>query len=110
MTDVLRMEGVFISGKKLVYFFLVLFSEKNSMNPSWSGEEDRGNDRWDLHNEAAWANSSRKNDALSETPESPPIYEKAGFRDPIEYNDSQSQEPLLSSVGDVDHRSVEYFY
>ena len=40
----------------------------------------------------------------SETPESPPMYEKIGFSQPVEYNDSHNHEPLLSSIGDVDHR------
>ena len=96
------------------YSSFLFFSAKNSMNPAWPGDEekkkdhwgDAGNDRWNIHNDTTWANNSRKNDHLTETPESPPIYEKAGFTDPIEYNDSHSQEPLLSSVGDVDHRLV----
>ncbi|XP_043472767.1 uncharacterized protein LOC122505321 isoform X2 [Leptopilina heterotoma] len=91
---------------------------KNSMNPTWQdGEEgdeekeknawgDTNNRGWNLHSDNIWASNARDNDILLETPESPPIYEKAGFRDPVEYNDSQPQEPLLSSVGDVDHRVI----
>ncbi|KAK2576925.1 hypothetical protein KPH14_005544 [Odynerus spinipes] len=89
---------------------------KNSMNPSWPGENDEknktswmdgANDRWESSNDSVWPNNVRgKSEILSETPESPPMYEKAGFTDPVEYNDSQPQEPLLSSAGDVDHRVI----
>lgn len=61
------------------------------------------NERWDSGNEV-WPNVRSKSDILSETPESPPLFEKAGFIDPIEYDDSQPQEPILSSSEDVDHR------
>ncbi|KAI4493930.1 hypothetical protein M0804_002106 [Polistes exclamans] len=89
---------------------------KNSMNPSWPGENDEknktswidgANDRWESSNDSVWPNNIRgKSEILSETPESPPMYEKAGFNDPVEYNDAQPQEPLLSSAGDVDHRVI----
>jgi len=88
-------------------------SGKNSMNPTWPGEcddknksswMDRDGDRWDSNNDPTWPGNGRtKNDILSETPESPPIYEKAGFAEPVEYNESQPQESL-STTGDVDHR------
>ncbi|XP_071878077.1 uncharacterized protein isoform X2 [Bombus fervidus] len=88
---------------------------KNSMNPTWPGECDEKSktwidgdmDRWDPSNETTWTNAVRgKNEILSETPESPPMYEKAGFTDPVEYDDSQPQESLLSTAGDVDHRVI----
>ncbi|XP_033183054.1 uncharacterized protein LOC117153270 isoform X2 [Bombus vancouverensis nearcticus] len=88
---------------------------KNSMNPTWPGECDEkaktwidgDMDRWDPSNETTWTNVVRgKNEILSETPESPPMYEKAGFTDPVEYDDSQPQESLLSTAGDVDHRVI----
>ncbi|XP_012276168.1 uncharacterized protein LOC105697431 isoform X2 [Orussus abietinus] len=88
---------------------------KNSMNPSWPGEieernkslwGDSGNDRWESGSESAWSVARGKSDILSETPESPPMYEKSGFQDPVEYNDTQPQESLLSSSSDVDHRMI----
>ncbi|XP_033354578.1 uncharacterized protein LOC117236064 isoform X1 [Bombus vosnesenskii] len=93
----------------------VIFPGKNSMNPTWPGECDEkaktwidgDMDRWDPSNETTWTNAVRgKNEILSETPESPPMYEKAGFTDPVEYDDSQPQESLLSTAGDVDHRVI----
>ncbi|XP_033183053.1 uncharacterized protein LOC117153270 isoform X1 [Bombus vancouverensis nearcticus] len=93
----------------------VIFPGKNSMNPTWPGECDEkaktwidgDMDRWDPSNETTWTNVVRgKNEILSETPESPPMYEKAGFTDPVEYDDSQPQESLLSTAGDVDHRVI----
>ncbi|EZA60065.1 uncharacterized protein LOC113563395 isoform X2 [Ooceraea biroi] len=86
---------------------------KNSMNPTWPGECDDKNkgswmdgdgDRWDSNNDATWS-SGRKNEILSETPESPPVYEKAGFVEPVEYNEPQPQESL-NATGDVDHRVI----
>lgn len=41
-----------------------------------------------------------------DTPESPPLYEKEGFSDPIEYDDSVVEPALMSSSGDVDHRTL----
>ncbi|PSN33250.1 hypothetical protein C0J52_23041 [Blattella germanica] len=41
-----------------------------------------------------------------DTPESPPLYEKEGFSDPVEYDDSIVEPPLMSSSGDVDHRTL----
>ncbi|XP_076171070.1 uncharacterized protein LOC143148540 isoform X2 [Ptiloglossa arizonensis] len=88
---------------------------KNSMNPTWPGECDEktkgwmdgDSDRWDTNNETTWVNTGRgKSEILSETPESPPMYEKAGFTDPVEYDDPQPQESLLSTTGDVDHRVI----
>ncbi|XP_068980882.1 uncharacterized protein [Bombus flavifrons] len=93
----------------------VIFPGKNSMNPTWPGECDEKSktwidgdmDRWDPSNETTWTNAVRgKNEILSETPESPPMYEKTGFTDPVEYDDSQPQESLLSTAGDVDHRVI----
>ena len=90
-------------------------SGKNSMNPTWPGEcdektkawMDSDTDRWDSNNESTWVNPGRvKSEILSETPESPPMYEKAGFTDPVEYDDPQPQESLLNSAGDVDHRVI----
>ncbi|XP_011646134.1 uncharacterized protein LOC105432860 isoform X2 [Pogonomyrmex barbatus] len=87
---------------------------KNSMNPSWPGEcddkkspwMDGDGDRWDSNNDSTWSVSGRtKNDMLSETPESPPMYEKAGFAEPVEYNEPQAQESL-NATGDVDHRVI----
>lgn len=88
---------------------------KNSMNPTWPGECDDKNknswmdgdgDRWNSNNDSTWPVSGRtKNDMLSETPESPPIYEKAGFAEPVEYNEPQPQESL-NTTGDVDHRVI----
>ncbi|XP_017885983.1 uncharacterized protein LOC108628512 isoform X2 [Ceratina calcarata] len=89
-----------------------IFIGKDGMNSTWSGEcddktkpwIDGDTDRWD---ETTWTNPVRvKSEILSETPESPPIYEKSGFTDPVEYDDSQPQESLLSSAGDVDHRVI----
>lgn len=85
-------------------------SGKNSMNPTWPGECDDKNksswmdsdDRWETNNDGAWPGRA-KNEILSETPESPPLYEKAGFGEPVEYNEPQPQE-ILNTTGDVDHR------
>ncbi|CAK9829079.1 Regulation of nuclear pre-mRNA domain-containing protein 2, partial [Anthophora retusa] len=94
---------------------IAMFVGKNSMNPTWPGECDEktktwmdgDTDRWDPNNETTWTNAVRgKNEILSETPESPPMYEKAGFTDPVEYDDSQPQESLLNATGDVDHRVI----
>jgi hypothetical protein len=41
-----------------------------------------------------------------DTPESPPLYEKEGFSDPVEYDDSVVEPALMSSSGDVDHRTL----
>lgn len=41
-----------------------------------------------------------------DTPESPPLYEKEGFSDPVEYDDSVVDSVLMSSSGDVDHRTL----
>lgn len=61
--------------------------------------------RWESGNEGTWSSAiGGKNDVLSETPESPPIYEKSSFNTPIEYNDVDAQAPILSSDADVDHR------
>ncbi|KOX77404.1 Regulation of nuclear pre-mRNA domain-containing protein 2 [Melipona quadrifasciata] len=88
---------------------------KNSMNPTWPGECDEKTktwmdgdvDRWDSISESTWTGTGRrKNEILSETPESPPMYEKTGFTDPVEYDDSQPQESLLNTAGDVDHRVI----
>lgn len=86
------------------------------MNPIWPADNvdnrsksksgwlpESSGEHWDPGAEV-WPNARSKNDILLETPESPPLFEKAGFIDPIEYDDSQPQEPLLSSSGDVDHR------
>lgn len=90
-----------------------MFPLVNDTSPVWPVNDklknqwnESSNEQWDMSNEVAtWSeNIGMKNDILSETPESPPMYEKAGFNQPVEYNDSQSQEPILSSVGDVDHR------
>ncbi|XP_011167717.2 uncharacterized protein LOC105201415 [Solenopsis invicta] len=87
---------------------------KNSMNPTWPGDGDDKNktswmdsdgDRWDSNNDSTWPIDRTKNDILSETPESPPIYEKAGFTEPVEYNEPQPQESL-NTTGDVDHRVI----
>ncbi|RLU14990.1 hypothetical protein DMN91_012877 [Ooceraea biroi] len=86
---------------------------KNSMNPTWPGECDDKNkgswmdgdgDRWDSNNDATWS-SGRKNEILSETPESPPVYEKAGFVEPVEYNEPQPQESL-NATGDSNPDSM----
>lgn len=90
----------------------MMYSGKNSMNAAWSGESDKNkshwidgtNERWDPGNDTIWPPSLRGKNEMLETPESPPIYEKSSYRDPIEYNDSQTSEPLLSSARDVDHR------
>ncbi|KAL0099738.1 hypothetical protein PUN28_019860 [Cardiocondyla obscurior] len=88
---------------------------KNSMNPTWPGECDDKNknswmdsdgERWDSNNDSTWPVGGRtKSDMLSETPESPPMYEKAGFAEPVEYNEPQPQESL-NTTGDVDHRVI----
>lgn len=93
-------------------------SGKNSMNPTWPGEchddknkgswMDSDGDRWDSNNDTAWS-GGRKNEILSETPESPPVYEKAGFAEPVEYNEPPPQESL-NATGDVDHRWAIRFY
>ncbi|XP_066590062.1 uncharacterized protein [Prorops nasuta] len=78
---------------------------KNSMNPSWAEEND--DERWDSNNDNTWPNPLRsKSDILSETPESPPMYEKSAFREPVQYDEPQPPEPLLSSAADVDHRII----
>ena len=41
-----------------------------------------------------------------DTPESPPMYEKEGFSDPVEYDDSVVEPSMMSSTGDVDHRTL----
>lgn len=82
------------------------------MNPTWSDDCDDKNkssswmdsdrDRWDP-NDSTWTSGRTKNKLMSETPESPPMYEKTSFADPVEYNEPQPQESL-STMGDVDHR------
>ncbi|XP_046403412.1 regulation of nuclear pre-mRNA domain-containing protein 2 [Ischnura elegans] len=47
---------------------------------------------------------SKANDSIEETPESPPTYEKEGFSDPVEYDDTDV--PEIGSVADVDHRTL----
>lgn len=92
--------------------FSEVFPVVNDTNPVWPPNEkiknqwnDTSNEQWDMSNDPNWSDSIRiKNEILSETPESPPMYEKTSYNQPVEYNDSQSQEPILSSVGDVDHR------
>ncbi|KAJ8678406.1 hypothetical protein QAD02_014193, partial [Eretmocerus hayati] len=90
----------------------VVFPVHNDTDPIWPVNDNKikspwnesSMDQWDMSsNEPLWTENILK-DALSETPESPPLYEKLGFNAPVEYNDSLSQEPILSSVGDVDHR------
>lgn len=73
------------------------------MNANWSETDDKG---WDATSDSSWSNGIRTNKVLLETPESPPMYEKSSFRDPVQYNDPQSQEPILSSATDVDHRVI----
>lgn len=90
------------------------FLGKNSTNPGWAEDNMEKNksqwaesveDRWDSGNETTWtAGMDGKSEILSETPESPPIYEKSSFNTPIEYNDIDSRQPILSSDADVDHR------
>ncbi|XP_043278204.1 uncharacterized protein [Venturia canescens] len=87
---------------------------KSSTNPTWSEDNieksksqwvESVDDRWDSGNETTWtAGMDGKNEILSETPESPPIYEKSSFNTPIEYNDIDSRQTILSSDADVDHR------
>ncbi|XP_063978031.1 uncharacterized protein LOC135162955 [Diachasmimorpha longicaudata] len=72
---------------------------------TWSNDNDE-TDRWESPSEPNWANGMRGKPNLSETPESPPMYEKSSFRDPVQYNDSQTEEPILSSAADVDHRVI----
>ncbi|XP_071444475.1 uncharacterized protein [Hetaerina americana] len=43
-------------------------------------------------------------ESIEETPESPPTYEKEGFSDPVEYDDTEV--PELRSGADVDHRTL----
>ncbi|XP_034940360.1 uncharacterized protein [Chelonus insularis] len=88
-------------------------NEEKSMNSSWTSDNSDkgknqwdGNDRWDP-NDPDWSNGMRgKGPILTETPESPPLYEKSSFREPVQYNDPQTQEPILSSAADVDHRVI----
>uniref|UniRef100_A0A0C9RCZ4 Regulation of nuclear pre-mRNA domain-containing protein 2 n=1 Tax=Fopius arisanus TaxID=64838 RepID=A0A0C9RCZ4_9HYME len=72
---------------------------------SWSNDNGES-ERWESPSEPTWSNGMRGKPNLSETPESPPIYEKSSFRDPVQYNDPQTQEPILSSAADVDHRVI----
>lgn len=96
----------------IIHVFLpVVFPVHNDTNPIWPGIDklknqwcETSNDQWDMGNDSIWSENRLKDDILSETPESPPMYEKTSFNAPLEYNDSQSQEPILSSIGDVDHR------
>ncbi|XP_058790211.1 uncharacterized protein LOC131663689 isoform X2 [Phymastichus coffea] len=89
-----------------------VFPVVNDTTPVWPPSDkiknqwnESSNEQWDMSNDPNWSDSIRiKNEILSETPESPPMYEKTSYNQPVEYNDSQSQEPILSSVGDVDHR------
>ncbi|RLU14786.1 hypothetical protein DMN91_012673 [Ooceraea biroi] len=64
---------------------------------------DGDGDRWDSNNDATWS-SGRKNEILSETPESPPST-RSWLRRPVEYNEPQPQESL-NATGDVDHRVI----
>ncbi|XP_015119557.1 serine/arginine repetitive matrix protein 1 [Diachasma alloeum] len=72
---------------------------------SWSSDNGE-TERWESPSEPTWSNGMRGKPNLSETPESPPIYEKSSFTDPVQYNDSQTEEPILSSAADVDHRVI----
>ena len=96
-----------------------MFPVHNDSNPIWPVQDgkikaswnDTSNDQWSINNsESGWNENIGKNDVCSETPESPPMYEKSGFNMPLEYDDSQLQEPILSSTRDVDHRYNYYFY
>ena len=93
-----------------------MFPGKNSsIIPNWSEDSSDKNksqqwvetveERWEGGNESGWTSGiTGKTDVLSETPESPPMYEKSSFNTPIEYNDVDAQPPILSSESDVDHR------
>lgn len=79
------------------------------MNPPWQEDaEDKSgnhwggdNEHWENNNRGGWQGMPGK---MSETPESPPSYEKTSFAEPVEYNDPPPNDPLLGSSGDVDHR------
>ncbi|KAK7865117.1 hypothetical protein R5R35_014647 [Gryllus longicercus] len=43
---------------------------------------------------------------IVDTPESPPMYEKEGFSDPVEYDDSVIEPSLIAASTDVDHRTL----
>ncbi|XP_057330980.1 regulation of nuclear pre-mRNA domain-containing protein 2 isoform X2 [Microplitis mediator] len=68
---------------------------------AWEGSDNR----WP-EPETAWSNGMQAKPLPSEAPESPSSYEKSSFRESVPYTDPQSQEPLLSSATDVDHRVV----
>lgn len=98
---------------KVIIFFLDVYPVVNDTSPVWPPVNDNkiknqwnelSNDQWDMSNEPSWSENVVIKDELTETPESPPMYEKTSFNAPVEYNDSQSQDPILSSVRDVDHR------
>ena len=66
---------------------------------------ETSDDQWNANHDNEWTqNIVSKDDIASETPESPPIYEKSGFNQPLEYSDTLNQEAPLGNIGDVDHR------
>lgn len=75
------------------------------MNSSWSSENGEL-DCWESRNDDNWSNEIQRENCLSETPESPPIYEKSSFRKHVQYNDSQTEDQIMSNVTDVDHRVI----
>ncbi|KAK0169077.1 hypothetical protein PV327_002823 [Microctonus hyperodae] len=79
----------------------------NDNGDKGKGQWIEGTERWESVNDSSWSNGMRgKGRILSETPESPPMYEKTSFREPVQYNDPQTQAPILSSAADVDHRVI----
>ncbi|KAF7987231.1 hypothetical protein HCN44_001322 [Aphidius gifuensis] len=80
-------------------------NEGKNLNSSWSSENVE-HDCWESRNDENWSNGIQRESCLSETPDSPPIYEKSSFRKPVQYNDSQTEDEVLKGAADVDHRVI----
>ncbi|KAF7987965.1 hypothetical protein HCN44_004781 [Aphidius gifuensis] len=80
-------------------------NEGKNLNSSWSSENVE-HDCWESRNDENWSNGIQRESCLSETPDSPPIYEKSSFCKPVQYNDSQTEDEVLKGAADVDHRVI----
>ncbi|XP_069682453.1 uncharacterized protein [Periplaneta americana] len=69
--------------------------------PGWEREESEKTTEW-----MPVLPPNKVTPIALDTPESPPLYEKEGFSDPVEYDDSVVEPTLMSSSGDVDHRTL----
>lgn len=71
------------------------YPPSDEYNPEEYNPEE-ATDAWDQ--EHGWSNM--ESGTNTDTPESPPMFEKEGYRDPVEYHDN----PIQTGVEDVDQR------